>query len=94
MHEHRIWIDSGDSTENNLSFLREPSAFIEHRAYSNVSKTRDLSFALPPLGSARTLLHTKQAIGVVDFSNMICSFLHFGHRILMNFVVGFVFIIA
>jgi hypothetical protein len=48
-------------------------------------RARTLLF--PPVGDARGLLQTRQSTNVAVFPNMICSFLHLGHLILMNLLV-------
>ena len=56
--------------------------------YSNASSNLAFILVFPPVGSAMVLLHTRQFTNVVAFPKIICSFLHFGHLILMNRDVG------
>src|SRR3989338_1379707 len=57
------------------------------RIYSSTSRILALILLLPPVGSASILPQTKHATLVAVFPNVICSFLHFGHLILMNLLV-------
>lgn len=59
--------------------------FLEFVSYSSISRTRARTLLFPPVGSANDFPHTRQSMGVLALPNMICSFLHFGHLILMNF---------
>src|SRR3989338_11715510 len=56
--------------------------------YSNTSRTLALTLLFPPVGSARIFPQTRQSTLVAVFPNVICSFLHLGHLILMNLLVG------
>jgi len=47
-----------------------------------------LTFALPPVGSASILSHTKHFTVELAFPNIICSFLHFGHLTFTNLLTG------
>jgi len=62
--------------------------------YSSTSKILAFTLLFPPVGSASALPHTKQSTFVAVFPKVICSFLHLGHLILMNLLVGsFIFTI-
>lgn len=57
-------------------------------SYSRISSGRAIKRVLPPLASASGSWHTWQLIFVAVLPNVICSFLHFGQRILTNLLVG------
>src|SRR3989338_2410543 len=48
---------------------------------------RDLIKVFPPVGSPSVLLHTRHLTLVEALPKIICSFVHLGHLILMNFEV-------
>ena len=49
---------------------------------------RAFTLLLPPLGSASVFWHTRHITLDDDFPNIVCSFLHLGHLILTNLLVG------
>lgn len=57
------------------------------KIYCKTSSTRAFSLLFPPVGSASSVLQTKQLTGVEHLPKIICSFLHFGQRSLTNFAV-------
>ena len=67
-----------------MSRSSEESVMFNH---SRTSSTRALTVVLPPVGCANSLPQIKQTTTVLDLPNRICSFLHFGHWILMNLLV-------
>ena len=70
-----------------INFVRE-YRILFGQVYSKTSKILALTLLFPPVGSANILPHTKQVIFEDAFPNIICSFLHLGHLILTNLLVG------
>src|SRR3989344_4150261 len=62
--------------------------------YSKTSNILALILLLPPVGSARIFSQTRHFIIVAVLPKMICSFLHFGHLILINFEFGSLIILS
>src|SRR3989344_1536321 len=81
INKHRIMQNPLHRTQHNLLRLRK-TLLLHH---PTTSRMRTLILPLPPVGSAITFPHTTHFTAVEGFPNIICSFLHFEQRTLMNF---------
>ena len=88
VNKDRIILNFRYSTKDTFSFWRITLFFVHHYIYSKTSSTRAFILVFPPVGSARIFSQTKHFTTEADFPKTICSFLHFGQRILINFDVG------
>src|SRR3989338_740480 len=89
VNKNRMELHACHCTKNQVAFFWKSLFFQEHfrMNYSRTSRILAFTLLFPPVGSARALPHTRQSTLVAVFPNIICSFLHLGHLILMNLLV-------
>src|SRR3989338_8393757 len=82
------WLCTLVTVQKTSSSTSGKPCFLRRAIQSSTSRTLALSFDLPPVGSARGLLQTRQATWLEILPKITCSFLHLGQRTLTNFEVG------